>query len=113
MPREAVSELKAARYRHYGSPRFCMLLGTCDIGEAVTEDGRHVFTTWGLNLDAEKVDWHKKNTLFEIIDLDGFGELVVKPEMMALIKPSIIDAADAKKRWLEPVARKQDSHVRV
>lgn len=42
---------------------------TCDIGQAILEDGTYALITWGRNLSQEQVKWYKDHTSCQIVRL--------------------------------------------
>jgi len=66
---------------HIGIIPGCVALGACDIGRAKI-NGATVYTTWGLNLTAERQAWFEQKTTFRPIQLTGTAvELVLPPEV--------------------------------
>ena len=73
---------RATARRRIGSIPHCAALGAADIGEAKLADGRHVWTTWGRNLDlaAELVEV-LESTTYDLVVFgtrpDAYAEIVL------------------------------------
>lgn len=95
---------RAVKRRHVGIVRHCVALGCADIGEAVLDDGRTVWITWGRNVAPDQREGMLAHTTYELALLGSspkaWGEYIL-PTGMALDMLMQAVVLDETTRWIE------------
>lgn len=74
------SAVRAVGVRRLDSLPYAAAFGSCDIGEAMLEDGRRVMITWGRNLTREQQFWFAHHSTHSPVwcgASDGSCELIL------------------------------------